>query len=61
MSRISKIEAKDWDPELRAMTRPDTATALEQGLMRFFAHTPQVAKRCCKRRTLPFHLRRMSW
>ena len=44
MSRISKIEAKDWDPELRAMTRPDTATALEQGLMRFFAHTPQVAK-----------------
>jgi AhpD family alkylhydroperoxidase len=44
MTRISKIDAKDWDPELRAMTRPDTATDLEQGLMRMFAHSPQVAK-----------------
>ena len=44
MSRLSKIEAKDWDAELQAMTQPDTATALEQGLMRFFAHVPPLAK-----------------
>jgi AhpD family alkylhydroperoxidase len=44
MSRISKIDPKDWDPELRALTRPETATPLEQGLMRMFAHRPPLAK-----------------
>lgn len=44
MSRISKIDPKDWDDELRAMTRPETATPLEQGLMRMFAHRPPLAK-----------------
>ncbi len=44
MSRISKIEAVDWDPELRAMFRADEATALEQGMMRMFAHRPAIAK-----------------
>ena len=44
MTRISKIDPSRWDPELRAMARPDTATALEQGLMRIFAHTPKLAK-----------------
>ena len=27
MTRISKIEPEHWDPALREMTRPDTATA----------------------------------
>ena len=44
MTRITKIDPKDWDTELRAMTRPETATPLEQGLMRMFAHRPELAK-----------------
>lgn len=44
MSRISKIDPKDWDAELRGLTRPETATPLEQGLMRMFAHRPPLAK-----------------
>jgi len=44
MTRISKLEPQHWDPELRAMTRADDATPLEQGLMRMFAHRPQLAK-----------------
>lgn len=44
MSRISKIEPEHWDPGLREMARPETATPLEQGLMRMFAHCPGIAK-----------------
>lgn len=44
MSRIQKLAVEDWDPELRAMTAADEATALEQGLMRMMAHTPEMAK-----------------
>ena len=44
MTRISKLDPAHWDPELRAMTRPESATPLEQGLMRIFAHTPRLAK-----------------
>ena len=44
MTRITKIDPKDWDTELRAMTRPENATPLEQGLMRMFAHRPELAK-----------------
>lgn len=44
MSRIEKLEPEQWDPELRKMTAADTATPLEQGLMRFMAHTPALAK-----------------
>jgi AhpD family alkylhydroperoxidase len=44
MSRISKLDPKDWDPEIRALARPETATPLEQGLMRMFAHRPPLAK-----------------
>jgi AhpD family alkylhydroperoxidase len=44
MSRIAKIDPQDWDPELRALVRPETATPLEQGLMRMFAHRPPLAK-----------------
>lgn len=44
MSRISKIDPRDWDPELRRLFRAEEATALEQGTMRMFAHRPSIAK-----------------
>lgn len=44
MTRITKLDPGDWDEGLRALTRPDSATPLEQGLMRMFAHTPGIAK-----------------
>jgi len=44
MSRIGKLDVDEWDPELRAMTRADSATPLEQGLMRMMAHCPDIAK-----------------
>lgn len=44
MSRINKLDIDEWDPELRAMTRADNATPLEQGLMRMMAHCPDIAK-----------------
>jgi AhpD family alkylhydroperoxidase len=44
MTRISKLDPKDWDSEIRAMARPETATPLEQGLLRMFAHRPALAK-----------------
>lgn len=44
MSRIAKLDVSEWDPELRNLTRADEATALEQGLMRMFAHRAPLAK-----------------
>lgn len=44
MTRISKLDLRDWDDELRRMTRADEATPLEQGLMRMFAHRAPLAK-----------------
>jgi AhpD family alkylhydroperoxidase len=44
MTRVAKIDVENWDPELRAMTRADEATPLEQGLMRIFANVPELAK-----------------
>jgi alkylhydroperoxidase family enzyme len=44
MSRIAKLDPSEWDPELRTLTRADEATALEQGLMRMFAHRAPLAK-----------------
>lgn len=44
MARLTKLSPEQWDPELREMTRPETASDLEQGLTRFFAHTPKIAK-----------------
>jgi AhpD family alkylhydroperoxidase len=44
MTRIRKLELDEWDDELREMTRADSATPLEQGLTRMFAHTPEVTK-----------------
>lgn len=44
MARIRKLELEEWDEELREMTRADSATPLEQGLTRMFAHSPEVTK-----------------
>ena len=44
MSRLKKLDIKDWDPELRAMYHADSATALELGAMRMFAHRPAIGK-----------------
>lgn len=44
MSRLRKLPVDDWNEELRAMVRPEFATELERGLMRFFAHVPEIAK-----------------
>ena len=44
MSRISKLDVQQWDPELRRMARADAATPLEQGLLRMFAHRADSAK-----------------
>jgi AhpD family alkylhydroperoxidase len=43
MSRISKVPVEEWDPRLRAAIRPEQASELEQGLSRFFAHSPDIA------------------
>jgi AhpD family alkylhydroperoxidase len=44
MTRISKLAAEDWDPDLRTMVAADEATPLEQGLYRILAHRPPLAK-----------------
>ena len=43
MSRISKIPAEQWDPQLLALTQGDTASTIEQGITRMLAHCPQMA------------------
>ena len=43
MARIAKLAPQDWDPRLRDAVRPDSASDLEQGLTRFFAHCPEQA------------------
>ena len=44
MPRIKKLELDEWDNDLREMTAADSGTALEQGIMRMFAHTPEISK-----------------
>jgi alkylhydroperoxidase family enzyme len=44
MSRLSKLPVEQWDPELVAMTRGDTASVIEQGITRMLAHCPEMAK-----------------
>ncbi|WP_195908640.1 carboxymuconolactone decarboxylase family protein [Novosphingobium sp. Gsoil 351] len=43
MARIAKLAPEDWDPRLREAARPESASDLEQGLTRFFAHCPEQA------------------
>ena len=44
MSRIKKLELDEWDNDLREMTAADSGTELEKGIMRMFAHTPEISK-----------------
>ena len=44
MPRIKKLELDEWDNDLREMTAADSGTALEQGIMRMFVHTPEISK-----------------
>ncbi len=44
MSRISKIPASEWDPELATMAGAESATEIEQGITRMLAHAPEMAK-----------------
>ncbi len=44
MSRVDQIKAEDWPEELKAMLKPELMTDLEQGLMRYWAHTPELVK-----------------
>ncbi|MEM1052578.1 MAG: carboxymuconolactone decarboxylase family protein [Pseudomonadota bacterium] len=43
MSRIEKLEPKQWDERIQKMLNPKEMTGLEQGLTRFFAHCPEQA------------------
>jgi len=43
MSRLKKLAAEEWDPRLKEAINPEALTDLEQGLMRFFAHRPELA------------------
>ena len=44
MSRLQQLPPDAWDAELKTALRPESATPLEQGLMRFFAHRPELVK-----------------
>ena len=44
MSRLRKLPVEEWSTDLRELARPESATELERGLMRFFAHAPEMAK-----------------
>ena len=44
MSRVEQIPARDWPKDLRDAIQPENLTELEQGLMRYFSHTPEMAK-----------------
>jgi len=44
MARLRQIDPEDWDPELKELMRPEQRTPLENGLFRYFAHRPDLAK-----------------
>ena len=44
MARLDQIQAQDWPDEMKDMIKPELLTDLEQGLMRYFAHAPELAK-----------------
>ena len=43
MERLRKLDPAQWDASLRAALSPEQRTPLENGLMRFFAHRPELA------------------
>lgn len=44
MSRVTKIEHEQWDPELRQLMQADRLSPIERGLVRIMAHKPETAK-----------------
>jgi AhpD family alkylhydroperoxidase len=44
MTRLSQIDPADWDPELQRILQPEDRTPLENGLMRYFAHRPDLTR-----------------
>ena len=44
MARISTLPASEWREDLREMIGADSATLVEQGILRVFAHNPDLAK-----------------
>ncbi len=44
MARLDQIQAQDWPDEMKDMIKPELLTDLEQGLMRYFAHAPELVK-----------------
>ena len=44
MARVDQIKAEDWPDELKDMLHPEKMTDLEQGLMRYWAHRPDLVK-----------------
>ena len=43
MERLRKLEPAEWDASLQSALKPEERTPLENGLMRFFAHRPELA------------------
>ncbi|NKC00775.1 MAG: carboxymuconolactone decarboxylase family protein [Pseudomonadales bacterium] len=44
MSRVDQIKAEDWPDEMKEMLHPERMTDLEQGLMRYWAHRPDLVQ-----------------
>jgi AhpD family alkylhydroperoxidase len=44
MARLSTVPASEWRADLRDLAGGDTASPTEQGIMRVFAHNPDLAK-----------------
>jgi|TARA_B100000315_G_scaffold254514_1_gene295729 AhpD family alkylhydroperoxidase len=42
MARVDQIKADDWPEELKSLLKPEELTDLEQGLMRYWAHRPDL-------------------
>ncbi len=42
MARVDPIKAEDWPEEMKANIKPEELTELEQGLLRYWAHRPDL-------------------
>jgi len=60
MTRISELPLEDWDPELRALTRADSAPDMVRQRMAITAHAPHMAKAVIAFKTEAAKGRRLS-
>lgn len=44
MARVETLPVAEWREDLREMAAADSATLVEQGILRVFAHSPDLAK-----------------